>query len=79
MSVNYEERNISNYEIIEKNNIIKEKNEVYNKNIEKSLISNKFDPFTNSPNLFLTKLEFRINNYLLEEELFKDTFKLDSK
>lgn len=40
---------------------------------------NKFDPCKNSPNLFLQKLEFRMKNYFLEQELANDCFSLDSK
>jgi|AntRauMFilla1563_2_1112583.scaffolds.fasta_scaffold06349_3 hypothetical protein len=79
MSVNYEATNISSYEI-RNIKIATEKNSDFcDKTNEYSLKSNKFDPFSNSPNLFLTKLEFRIKNYSLEQELLSDTFTLDSK
>lgn len=43
---------------------------------EYTLKQNKFNPYKNSPNFFLTKLEFRMKNYFLEEELFSDNFNL---
>jgi hypothetical protein len=46
---------------------------------EYTLKMNKFDPRKDSPNVFLQKLEFRMKNYFLEEELMADNFSLDSK
>lgn len=53
-------------------------NKIENKyiNNEYTLKQNKFNPYKNSPNLFLSKLEFRIKNYFLEEELLNDNFDL---
>ena len=43
---------------------------------EFSLKENNFNPSKGSPNLFMTKLEFRMNNYFKEVALNNDTFKL---
>ena len=43
---------------------------------EFSLKINNFNPMKGSPNLFLTKLEFRLRNYHVEKELNKDPLKL---
>jgi hypothetical protein len=63
-----------------KNNYIYEINEEKNNNIVKNIVknieykvkSNNFNPEKYSPNLFLKKLEFRIKNYYLEEQLNND-------
>jgi hypothetical protein len=63
------------YEINEKKNDIKNISKNLDniiKNIEYKFKSNNFDPQKYSPNLFLKKLEFRIKNYCLEEELNND-------
>lgn len=39
---------------------------------EYSLKLNNFNPMKGSPNLFMTKLEFRIRNYSIELELEND-------
>ncbi len=48
-------------------------------NLEYSLKRNSFNPVKGSPNLFITKLEFRLKNYHLEMELEKDNFSLYQK
>lgn len=45
-------------------------------NKEFSLKENNFNPTKGSPNLFMTKLEFRMNNYFNEIALNNDDFKL---
>jgi hypothetical protein len=45
-------------------------------NKEFSLKENNFNPAKWSPNLFMTKLEFRMNNYFNEIALNNDDFKL---
>lgn len=44
--------------------------------IEYKLTTNNFDPAKFSPNLFLTKLEFRMKHYHLEQKLNDDDFEL---
>lgn len=39
---------------------------------EQSLKINNFNPMKGSPNLFMTKLEFRLRHYHVEQELVKD-------
>jgi hypothetical protein len=46
---------------------------------EYCLKQNSFNPAKGSPNLFMSKLEFRIKNYYLEMELEKDSFSLYQK
>lgn len=62
------------YEINEEknNNIVKDIVKDIVKNIEYKVKSNNFNPEKYSPNLFLKKLEFRIKNYYLEEQLNND-------
>lgn len=43
---------------------------------EYRLKTNNFNPTKFSPNLFMTKLEFRMKHYYLEEELHSDALKL---
>ena len=43
---------------------------------ERSLKINNFNPMKGSPNLFMTKLQFRLRNYQIECALMKDTLKL---
>lgn len=43
---------------------------------EYRLKSNNFNPSKPSPNMFLTKLEFRMKHYYLEEQLLADTLTL---
>lgn len=43
------------------------------------LKQNNFNPTKGSPNLFMTKLEFRMKNYYLEMELENDSFSLYQK
>jgi hypothetical protein len=42
-----------------------------------SLKKSKFNPINKSPNLFISNLQFRINNYC--NELMENDFKLDTK
>jgi hypothetical protein len=46
---------------------------------EYSLKKNNFNPSKDSPNFFMTKLEFRMKSYYLEEQLNNDPFSLDTK
>lgn len=43
---------------------------------QQSLKINNFNPMKGSPNLFMTKLEFRLRYYQVEEELLKDPLTL---
>lgn len=43
---------------------------------ERKLNCNNFDPAKYSPKLFIKKLEYRIKNYYLEQELNNDILKL---
>ena len=43
---------------------------------EQSLKINNFNPMKGSPNLFMTKLEFRLQFYQVEEALLKDPLTL---
>lgn len=45
-------------------------------NKEFSLKINNFNPMKGSPNLFLTKLEFRLRNYHVEKALSNDPLQL---
>ena len=46
------------------------------KSIEYKLTTNNFDPEKFSPNLFLTKLEYRMRHYHLEQKLNDDVLDL---
>lgn len=43
---------------------------------ERSLKLNNFNPMKDSPNLFMTKLQFRIRHYHVEQALHNDPLKL---
>ena len=43
---------------------------------ERSLKINNFNPMKGSPNLFMTKLEFRLQHYQMIDALEKDPFTL---
>jgi len=43
---------------------------------ERSLKINNFNPMKGSPNLFMTKLEFRLRHYHVEEALVNDPLTL---
>lgn len=49
---------------------------VTNDDKEFSLKINNFNPMKGSPNLFLTKLEFRLRNYHVEHALNNDPLQL---
>tara|TARA_B100001063_G_C16727336_1_gene537222 strand:- start:174 stop:404 length:231 start_codon:yes stop_codon:yes gene_type:complete len=46
------------------------------KSVEYKLTTNNFDPEKFSPNLFLTKLEFRMKHYHLAQKLNDDALEL---
>jgi hypothetical protein len=71
--------NINEYDINSNNNKEQYTYKNQKQTHEYSLKQNNFNPIKGSPNLFITKLEFRLKNYHLEMELEKDNFSLYQK
>ena len=60
-----------------RNEISQEKKQLYEKIIKEYCLKiNNFNPMKGSPNLFMTKLEFRLKNYEAEFKLNADSFNL---